>query len=302
MDKQEKWLKTMANLNLYKAKHGTAPHKPLLLLVVIDLVESGELSTEVLELTPRLAFRFSTYARVVAYRRTQPLIVRYPFYHLKTDGFWTALDERMHQTKERERVHFAVLQREFYDLLHDQQFRYRTRILLISTYFQATERAALYALANLPAPDDDEIAEQIDFESMKDAERRGREARFRINILYNYDFVCSLTGYRLTTIESETVVDAAHIHQFSDSRNNDPRNGLALCKNAHWLFDNGLWTLSDEYHVIVARGHFDEECFEPGIKKLVDYHGQRIHLPKNESVWPDPKNLKWHRDNRFKGG
>ena len=49
MDKEVKWLKIIANLNFYKAKHGTAPHKPLLLLVVIDLVESGELASEVLE-------------------------------------------------------------------------------------------------------------------------------------------------------------------------------------------------------------------------------------------------------------
>ena len=114
MDKEVKWLKIIANLNFYKAKHGTAPHKPLLLLVVIDLVESGELASEVLELTPRLAFRFSSYGSVVAYRRTQPLIVRYPFFHLSSDGFWTALDKSMNQTTERERVHFAALEGDFY--------------------------------------------------------------------------------------------------------------------------------------------------------------------------------------------
>ena len=80
------------------------------------------------------------------------------------------------------------------------------------------------------------------------------------------------------------------------------RNGLALGKNAHWLFDSGLWTLTDQYNVIVAKGHFDEECLNPGIKKLVDYHGQRIRLPNNESNWPDPKYIKWHRDHCFKSG
>ena len=69
----------------------------------------------------------------------------------------------------------------------------------------------------------------------------------------------ALTGYRLTTVSAGSIVDGAHIHQFSDSRNNDPRNGLALCKNAHWLFDNGLWTLADDYSVIVAAGRFSED-------------------------------------------
>jgi putative restriction endonuclease len=82
--------------------------------------------------------------------------------------------------------------------------------------------------------------------------RQGREARFRLNIVAAYNYTCALTRYRLTTIAGGSIVDAAHIHQFSDSRNNDPRNGLALCKNAHWLFDNGLWTLTD---------HTDRLCF-----------------------------------------
>lgn len=62
-----------------------------------------------------------------------------------------------------------------------------------------------------------------------------------------YNYTCALTGYRLVTLTSGTIVDACHIHQFAHSRNNDPTNGIALCKNAHWLFDNGLWSLSDDY-------------------------------------------------------
>jgi len=54
-----------------------------------------------------------------------------------------------------------------------------------------------------------------------------------------YNFTCALTAYRLTTITAGSIVDAAHIHEFRDSRNNDPRNGIALSKNAHWTFDQG---------------------------------------------------------------
>ena len=60
------------------------------------------------------------------------------------------------------------------------------------------------------------------------------------------------------TVTSGSIVDAAHIHRFADSRNNDPRNGVALCKNAHWLFDLGLWTLGDDYRVRVATTKFSE--------------------------------------------
>src|SRR5439155_11085292 len=77
-----------------------------------------------------------------------------------------------------------------------------------------------------------------------------------------YNYTCALTRYRLTTIAGGSIVDAAHIHQFADSRNNDPRNGLALSKNAHWLFDNGLWTLDEDYRVRVAKGEFSEAGLE----------------------------------------
>jgi predicted restriction endonuclease len=49
------------------------------------------LPKDVLPLTPELAFRFCTYWSTVAARRTQKPDVRYPFYHLKSDGIWPPL-------------------------------------------------------------------------------------------------------------------------------------------------------------------------------------------------------------------
>jgi putative restriction endonuclease len=92
-------------------------------------------------------------------------------------------------------------------------------------------------------------------------------------------------------------VDAAHIHPFASSRNNDPRNGLALCKNAHWLFDRGLWTIGDDYRVQVARGHFFEQS--PDGRALGAYEGQRLRLPAVEATWPAVAHLAWHRRHRF---
>ncbi|MBC7818368.1 MAG: HNH endonuclease, partial [Planctomycetaceae bacterium] len=131
------------------------------------------------------------------------------------------------------------------------------------------------------------------YESPHDAEIAGRDGRFRLDVVPAYDYTCALTGYRITTIGGTSIVDAAHIHEFSDSRNNDPRNGLALSKNAHWLFDAGLWSIDDEYRVIVAKDAFSESS--PNQKPLSDYHGQRLLLPGNQSIWPAKKHLAWHR-------
>jgi putative restriction endonuclease len=106
-----------------------------------------------------------------------------------------------------------------------------------------------------------------------------------------------LTGYRVTTISGSSIIDAAHIHQFSESRNNDPKNGIALCKNAHWLFDQGLWSLDDDYRVIVAHSAFDESARDQ--KSLRDFHGLRVTLPANDNLWPDRQHLAWHRAHKF---
>jgi putative restriction endonuclease len=169
--------------------------------------------------------------------------------------------------------------------------------VLIAKYFEPAEQISLYELVGIPIPSPLEIAQHLEAATRLKAERKGREARFRICVVSAYNYACALTGYRLTTIAAGSIVDAAHVHQFSDSQNNDPRNGIALCKNAHWLFDQGLWSLTDEYQIIVAVGKYTEES--PEQKALFEYQGQRIRLPKERVLYPDPAYLAWHRKNRF---
>jgi putative restriction endonuclease len=47
---------------------------------------------------------------------------------------------------------------------------------------------------------------------------------------------------RMTTADGAAIVDAAHIEPFAETQNGDIENGLALCKNAHWMFDEGPWS------------------------------------------------------------
>src|SRR5262249_16268635 len=138
-------------------------------------------------------------------------------------------------------------------------WREKARRLLIAKYFEPQERIALYELVGLPVPSEEQIARDASFAVPGEAQEKGREARFRLRVVAAYGYTCALTRYRIVTTAAGSIVDAAHIHQFSDSRNNDPRNGLALCKNAHWLFDIGLWTLADDYTVLVAADKFSED-------------------------------------------
>ena len=290
----ERWLGKLTKLN---PGRDNAPHKPLLLLVFLEVVETGDFVTGKLFLTPDLAYRFDTFFQVVTHRRTARPDVRMPFHHLKTQGFWTAHVASGELSKHRSTTDYAVPDPAFVIACGDPDFRFRARHLLISTHFEPAERNALYHLVGLEIPNADHATRDAFFEVSHDAEDTARSARFRLDIVSAYNYTCALTGYRVTTIASGAIVDAAHIHQFSDSRNNDPKNGIALCKNAHWMFDIGLWTIDDDYRVIVAGDAFSESS--PNQKPLTDMHGQKLLLPSNEWFWPSKNHLAWHRSHRF---
>lgn len=292
----QRWLKVAANLRVDR-KHTIAPHKPLLLLVVADLAEEGTLASTELLLTGELVFRFLAFWAVVAERRSQRPDIRLPFYHMRSDGCWLPLDEGGNPALDRRRAVAARLDESFFACLRDAGFRKQLRRVLIARYFNDPgERAALYGLVRLSVPPDDVV--KADAKLYEADRERGREARFRLTVVPAYNYTCALTGYRCVTVDAGSIVDAAHIHQFADSRNNHPQNGIALCKNAHWLFDQGLWSVSDDYRVIVASDRFHESGDEAFLlSKIV---GRHVHLPADRDLWPDKAYLAWHRDRKLR--
>lgn len=297
MKSADYWLGRMAKLRVDRARGDAAPHKPLLLLVILDLAQEGLLPPKTLPLTPELASRFLSYSAVVANRRAQRLDVRYPFHHLGSDGIWTPLDEHFEKSDDRRRTRYVELPSDFVRFAGDSACRDKARHLLIAKYFPPLERIALYEIIGRPVPSEIEIEQNAAYTSAEDAKQVGREAKFRIRILAAYDYTCALTGYRLATITGASIVDAAHIHQFADSRNNELGNGVAFCKNAHWLFDKGLWTISDDFRVIVASSRFTESGKADLL--LGTYHGVHLRLPGDRTLWPSPVHLAWHRKKKF---
>ncbi len=299
VDIEAYWLKRIATLKVDKARGDPAPHKPLLLLVALDLAEEGLPEQEILALTGELAFRFSAYWTVVATRRKQRPDIRMPFHHLSSGGFWTALTAEGKPSPDRKLTAFAKLDSSFFKCIHGENFRNQARRLLVAKYFSGEEQVELCALLDIPVPSETQVLRESAALDRATAAEQGREARFRLTVIPAYNYTCALTGYRLVTISSGSIVDAAHIHRFADSRNNDPRNGVALCKNAHWLFDMGLWTLGNDYRVRVASTKFSESGAD--VLLLKSFEGRTIVLPSNPKLWPDPVHLAWHRTNRFQG-
>jgi putative restriction endonuclease len=114
----------------------------------------------------------------------------------------------------------------------------------------------------------------------------------QVFIFLLYYFCCqkhSFNNIRFWT----TALDAAHIHQFKKGGSNHPRNGIALSKTAHWLFDCGFWSITDDLRVLVATDRFDEAGEEAYLlKKLA---GRELLRPANSHFLPDPSYSAWHR-------
>jgi putative restriction endonuclease len=176
------WLAKISKLNVYKAKGGPAPHKPLLSLVILELAEQGLLPKDILPLTPELAFRFYSYWTIVAHRRSQRPDVRFPFHHLKSEGCWSALDENGQPSPDDRLTRYAALTSDFVAFAHDPAYREKARRILIAKYFEPEERVSLYTLVGLPISKEDEIRADANYQSPEEAQNKGREARFRLTV------------------------------------------------------------------------------------------------------------------------
>jgi len=77
-----------------------------------------------------------------------------------------------------------------------------------------------------------------------------RENAFKEVVIGQYDHKCAVTGVKYH-LENLTEAQAAHIISKSVKGSDDPRNGIALSRTAHWAFDVGMFTISDQYEVVV---------------------------------------------------
>lgn len=122
-----------------------------------------------------------------------------------------------------------------------------------------------------------------------------RDKAFREIVVREYNYSCAVCELMFQW-NSVTEATAAHIIPKRHNGTDDPRNGLALCHTHHWAFDAQIFTLSDNYEVML----------NPRIQEansqnfpLLEMEGRSILLPHNEMMRPHPDAIKWHRNRVF---
>ncbi len=293
----KRWLGKLTRLNPATGRgecHGKAPHKPLLLLCLLDMAESGEIVSRVLSRSPGLVLRFRSYGALVVDRWPSRLDLRLPFFHLSRQKFWEAFDSEMRPSGSPDTCAVCEMDPEFYELLADAGFRLKARMVVVSKYFEVPERIAFFeSLGIQDSGNKATSVSRVMEEAEEAAKRKGRSARFAVRVCSDYRYTCALTGYRCLTGEGATIVDAAHIQPWASSQNDEPSNGLALSKNAHWMFDEGLWTTDENLRVIVNFERFTEHG--PEMLRLSSFAGRHLQFDPSAKLRPSLELLKQHR-------
>jgi putative restriction endonuclease len=122
-----------------------------------------------------------------------------------------------------------------------------------------------------------------------------RDRIFRKIVLEAYDCRCAITGLKLINGGGRAEVQAAHIKPVEASGPDIITNGLALSGTAHWMFDRGLISLSDELEVLVSRQVNDADSVWSLVNK-----SRRAVVPASPALRPHPSYLAWHREACFK--
>ena len=304
------YLRRFSNLHRAALKGGAhAPHKPVLLLALLGEVESGGVRDNVVTLSGPLVARFCAYWEALVPQARSSRGIVYPFRYLIYEGFWELLrnekkltpDDLGHPTSIGQLnavIDYGRFAPDLWMLLQDPFSLSRLKEQLISTYFEGAQTHAL-----LPASP---MAYQIErlkteaqarFRSRWISEPREDSAYIRHTLFPNvirslYGDTCAMCHVK-ATVGSASVIEAAHIMPFSDFHNDDPRNGLALCKNHHWAFDQGAITVADDYTIQMSRQIQATPSFIP--------QSARIALPTESHCFPALDALAWHCKNRWLG-
>lgn len=123
-------------------------------------------------------------------------------------------------------------------------------------------------------------------------ERPFREAVFSRIVKEEYDMTCAITGISIKNERGKGEIEAAHIKPVKFNGPDSIRNGIALCRTFHWMFDYGLVSVADNSEILI------KEIVPDRVRQLINSDG-RIRIPSNRNAVPHPEFLRFHREHIY---
>jgi putative restriction endonuclease len=296
--------------------HGeSAPHKPILLISILEQIGLNALPTNQFPITPELIATFrENWSLLVRTSKYAPNFIL-PYSHLRGEKFWhlvaysgfqSVLDKSKLRTfsEAQEMVAFASFDEALYALLQDSTIRQEFLQVLLTTYFpdsqnrfwsKAPENAYLQNIENKVLHDSSENY-RVEYEQLPDEERFVRKGVFKKVVPRLYNYACCISGMKIDSLLDISMVDACHIKPFSVSFDDTVHNGISLCPNLHRAFDRGIIAFDKDYRVIISKTFVEH----PSAYSIKQFEGKEIMLPNDSLFYPHQSNLEWHRQNIFR--
>jgi putative restriction endonuclease len=292
-----------SRLNVGRVGDHERPHKPVMLLAMLDLFESGTIKENKITFSPELLEHFREYFDVVRTAEDKPTPIN-PYFYLRGDKFWhhhakpgqqqvlAALQSPPGIGAFREISDYAYLDDALFELLLDKANRAELRSVLINRYFSRC-RDQVAGLANREEQVADYQRRLDQGDTIKEdptVPEAVRDTAFSRIVRRAYDYRCAACGLRVILEGGLYIVDAAHLIPFAATHDDDPRNGIALCKNHHWAMDRNLIAPTRQRQWQVSSLLDDRLEVQ---RDLITLAGRSILLPHETRYHPREDALGW---------
>jgi putative restriction endonuclease len=268
----DKYLSKLTHLNRANTVYGKAPHKPVLLISIIELIEKGFISGNRIYVNADLVGVFQENWRLLVNTIHQSDFTQ-PFFYLqseKVEGqqIWFLQPKLGCQINAHvksvnrliEVLDYGCFSEELYSLFIDPKSRKIIKTVLLDTYFPETKanfiqskakgEGYIHDLADFILNEQEAQYKRIIVETEEDVFVRG--GLFKKLVPKVYDSTCSFSGMRLESTFAHSFIDACHIVPFSITHEDKVSNGIALCPNLHRAFDRGLVSISNDYKILIS--------------------------------------------------
>lgn len=317
-----KYLQKFKTLNRGFTKNlGRAPHKPILLLSILELINKGTIQSNKIFITAELLLSFkNNWHKLVYTQHTSNFSL--PFFHLRSEPFWSLVTKptmELKVTKSKsiksfknlnEAIDFAEIDENLFLLLLNPSNRILFEEVLLNEYFPDSKTNYTSNQLNdeevkieQQILNENKIKYQRTLERLKvtlndegyEEELFIRGGLFKKTIPKIYNYSCCISGMQIISKQNAQMVDACHIVPFSISNDDTITNGLSLCPNLHRAFDRGLITIHQDYTVQVSPTIIESDS----IFSLSQFNRKKIILPEKASWRPSPESLSWHNKEVF---
>ena len=295
---------------------GKAPHKPVLLLSIAQLIRNNIIISNKIFITPELVLAFkSNWNNLVETKHTSNFSL--PFFHLKSEPFWNLVSKpglQLTVTKSKsiksfknlnDTIAFAEIDKELFQLLKDNGTGVILEQFLLTHFFGTNDTFNLLPKTSQLQLDieNDILNEDKEVYKAKIKELRTtldddnfqeeifvRGGIFKKTIPKIYHHQCCISGMKVESTSNAQMVDACHIIPFSISQDDTIPNGISLSPNLHRAYDRGLITINKDYIVRISPTVSDNNS----VYSISQFNGKQITLPNNPQNYPSPESLIWH--------